>query len=137
MLPSLLEPEQLNACGRGGGLVSCKAEKKSHSCGRGGGFVSCKAEKSLIPAAVLLPSPSLLEPDQLNACGGGGFCRRWLEPDQLNACGRLLPSPSLMEPDQLNACGGGGFCRRWLEPDQLNACNIPILRKALKLKRPN
>ena len=33
-----MEPEQLNACGRGGG------------------FVSCKAEKSLIPAAVAVDS---------------------------------------------------------------------------------
>ena len=48
LLPSLLESEQLDACGHGGG------------------FVSCKAEKSLIPAAVAVDTEkSRIQPNTL------------------------------------------------------------------------
>ena len=65
------------------------------------------------PAAVLLPS--LLEPDQLNACGGGGFCRRccW-SPNSRTPAAVLLPSLAGARPAER-------LRRRWILPSLAGA----------------
>ena len=93
---ALLEPDQLNTCGRFAALA-----------------LAAGARTAEPPAAVLLPSPSLMDPDQLNICGRFAALAladgpRTAEPP----AAVLLPSPSLLEPEQLNICGNGGFCRR-------------------------
>ena len=143
-----MEPEQLSICGCFAALALAAGARTSEHLRRRwilpsltvdfavahGGFCwsCCWSPTSRTPADVLLPSPSLLEPDQPNPAATVDFAgaAAALEPDQPNPAATVdfaVAAAAALEPDQLNACGNGGFCRR--------CCWSPRTRPAERLRQ--
>ena len=77
---ALLEPEQLNICGRFAALALADGARTAESPAAAVDFAvaAAGARTAEPPAAVLLPSPSLMEPEQLNH-----LRQRWILPSLL------------------------------------------------------